>query len=68
VRHSDDLLDAAAAARRAPAASIGIATFGARTGADRIPADADLAMYEAKGAGGDRSAHWAAAQSASSTR
>jgi GGDEF domain-containing protein len=53
---------------RAPAASIGTGTFDGRTGADGILADATLAMYEAKRAGGGRSAHWAAAQSASSTR
>jgi diguanylate cyclase (GGDEF)-like protein/PAS domain S-box-containing protein len=44
-------------------ASIGIATFEGRTGAADILVDADLAMYEAKRGGRDRSAHRAAGAS-----
>ena len=61
------LLEAIRGAQLAPAdagvtvtASIGIATFEGRAGAAGILADADLAMYEAKRAGGDRFAHTAA--------
>jgi diguanylate cyclase (GGDEF)-like protein/PAS domain S-box-containing protein len=69
------LLDAIRDAQLAPAdaritvtASIGIARFDGRTGATGVLADADLAMYDAKRAGGDRCAHRTAAPSASSTR
>jgi diguanylate cyclase (GGDEF)-like protein len=49
-------------------ASIGIATFEGRAGGAGILADADLAMYEAKRAGGDRSAHMGAASRTSASR
>ncbi|HEV7885294.1 MAG TPA: PAS domain S-box protein [Solirubrobacteraceae bacterium] len=69
------LLEAIRGAHLAPAdssvtvtASMGIATFEGRAGAAAILADADLAMYDAKRGGGDRSAHRAPAPSASSTR
>jgi hypothetical protein len=65
------LLGAIRDARLAPAdsgvtvtASTGIATFEGRAEAGGILVDADLAIYEAERAGGDRSAHRAAAQPA----